>query len=226
MRLSILGPPGAGKGTQAKRIAREYGLEHLSTGELLRTAIGEGTALGRRVEPYVTSGRLVPDELVSGVVAEFLESREDGRGYILDGFPRTLAQAEALERMAEEERRSLDRAIHLTLADEAALERITGRRVCPKCGREYHVRFRPPKEGGRCDDDGAPLVQRADDREEAVRERLAAYHRQVEPVLGYYRERGLLSEVDGSGSVDAVFERIRGILKQRPAAGRGAAFRG
>jgi len=212
LRLSILGPPGAGKGTQAKWIAGALGLEHVSTGDVLRKAIREGTPVGREAEAYVTSGKLVPDEIVSAVVGEFLGRRGNGKGYILDGFPRTVSQAERLAGMAAAGSPAVDRAIHISLPDATAVERIAGRRVCGRCGREYHVQFRPPKQAGVCDADGAALVQRSDDREEAIRERLEAYHRQVGPLLDYYRERSVLAEVDGEGDAETVFERIRGIL--------------
>jgi adenylate kinase len=212
MRLSILGPPGAGKGTQAKKIAKEYGLVHLSTGDLLRAAVREGTPLGRQAEPFLVSGRLVPDEIMVGVLGEFLRKQRDGVGFILDGFPRTLGQAEALAEMGENLQRELDRVVQLSLADEAAIERIAGRRICSQCGREYHIRFRPPKVSGICDDDRAELIQRKDDNERAVRERLAAYHKQDDPLLDFYRNQGILVNVDADAGVESVFQRIRDAL--------------
>jgi adenylate kinase len=212
MRLSILGPPGAGKGTQAKKIAGKYGLVHLSTGDLLRAAIRERTPLGRAAEGYVTSGQLVPDEIMIGVLEEFLKKQGEGPGFILDGFPRTLGQATALNRLAGNLGQELSHVVQLSLSDEVAVERIAGRRICPQCGREYHVRFRPPKVAGKCDDDGADLVQRKDDNETAVRERLTAYHKQDDPLLDYYRKQGLLADMDADADVETVFQRIQKAL--------------
>lgn len=220
MKLSILGPPGAGKGTQAKKIAKQYGLVHLSTGDLLRAAIRDQTPLGQQAEPFVVSGRLVPDEIMVGVLEEFLRKQMDGAGFVLDGFPRTLPQARALDETGRRLGQELDRVVQLAVADQVSVERIAGRRICPQCGREYHVRFRPPKVAGVCDRDGAELIRRKDDNEAAVRERLAAYHRQDDPLLDYYRKQGLLSEVDAEGDVETVFQRIRTALNGIEAAPR------
>jgi adenylate kinase len=215
MRLSILGPPGAGKGTQAKMIAKEYGLAHVSTGDTLRSAVRNGTPLGKKAEPFMTAGRLVPDEIMVGVLEEFLDSQPEGTGFILDGFPRTLGQARALTEMTKKRGQELDRVLQMALADEVAVERISGRRICSECGREYHVVFRPPKKEGVCDDDGALLVQREDDNETSVRERLSAYHAQDDPLLDYYRRQGLLAEIDAAADVETVFERVRSVLNGR-----------
>jgi len=212
MRLSILGPPGAGKGTQAKMIAKEYGLVHVSTGDTLRAAVRNGTPLGKKAEPFMTAGRLVPDEIMVGVLEEFLDGRPGSAGFILDGFPRTPGQARALTEMTRKRGQELDRVLQMALADEVAVERISGRRICSECGREYHIVFRPPKKEGVCDDDGAPLIQRKDDNETSVRQRLAAYHAQDDPLLDYYRRQGLLAEIDAGADVETVFERVRSVL--------------
>lgn len=204
----FLGPPGAGKGTQAVRLARARHLAHLSTGDLLRAAVAEGTPLGRAADAHIRAGRLVPDDLVLGALRERIGRSDARAGFVLDGFPRTLAQARALDAMAE-----LDAVVSFELPEPVLLERLAGRRICPKCGAVYHVSASPPREPGRCDRDGVELRQRPDDRPEAVSVRLRVYAEQTEPVLAYYRERGLLRPLDASGSTDEVARRLNALLE-------------
>ena len=204
LRLVLLGPPGAGKGTQAARLAETFGLVHLSSGDILRAERAAGTDLGRQASAFMDSGGLVPDELIVAMMAAHIAQPECDAGYVLDGFPRTLAQAEALDEALARQRRSLRAAINLDVPDDVVAERLTGRRVCPTCGAVYHVQHTPPKAPGRCDKDGQALVQRSDDTEEVVRHRLETYHRQTEPLIAYYREHGLLREVDGAEAPSAV----------------------
>jgi len=204
-----MGPPGVGKGTQAKRLSEELGLPHVSTGDLLRLAVRENTPLGRAARSCVESGRLVPDELVEELVAERL-GREDARdGFVLDGFPRTKEQVVALDRLLGRLGTRLDRVVLLVAPESEIVRRLSGRRVCSSCGALFHVESRPPAANGVCDECGGVLVQRADDREEVIRQRLRVYERDTRPVAEAYRSRGLLVEADGSGSPEEVFLRIR-----------------
>jgi adenylate kinase len=195
--LVILGPPGSGKGTQAKPLAAAHDLRYLSTGDLLRRAGGEA-------ERYMKAGELVPDELVVGLVRDAIGDE----GYLLDGFPRTTAQAEALDAALERAGRPLPGAIVIELPDAALVERLSGRRICEQEGHEYHVKFRPPEREGVCDIDGSKLIHRADDEPATIQRRLAVYHEQTEPLIGYYERRGRLSRVDGDGDPDAVGRRL------------------
>lgn len=199
MRLMMLGPPGAGKGTIAKKLIEEYGLPQLSTGDLLRAAVKEGTNLGLEAKKFMDSGELVPDKVVIGLIKERLAQRDCRKGFILDGFPRTLPQAEALAEIT-----SLQAIINLDVPDEEVIVRLSGRRTCTKCGAIYHVRNIPPKTPGKCDKDGADLFQRDDDKEEAIRNRLNVYRRQTMPLIDYYRAAGILHDVDGAAGVDNV----------------------
>ncbi|RME76784.1 MAG: adenylate kinase, partial [Planctomycetota bacterium] len=203
MRLILIGPPGAGKGTQAKRLAARFGIPHISTGDMLREAVREGTELGRKAEAYMREGALVPDDLVIAMVIERLGRPDAARGFLLDGFPRTRAQAEALDRELERAGIALDAVVLIEVPDEQILERITGRRLDPETGEIYHVTFRPPPP-----EIASRLVQRSDDTEQACRKRLEKYHAETAPVIPYYEERGLLRRVDGTGSPDEVTERI------------------
>lgn len=209
MNLVFLGPPGAGKGTQAERISGIYGIAHISTGDIFRENIKRGTELGRRAKEYMDRGELVPDEVVIGIVREALADEKCALGFLLDGFPRTVAQAEALEAMLREIGRPLDRVVNLSVPDEVVVERLTARRTCRDCGRNYHLVFNPPKVEGVCDACGGELFQREDDREETVRARLEEYRRKTEPLIDYYRERGLLVEVAGDGGMDEVTRAIQ-----------------
>ncbi|BCV23124.1 adenylate kinase [Moorella sp. Hama-1] len=204
MRLVLLGPPGAGKGTQAAAISQRLAIPHISTGDMFRAAIREGTPLGRRAEAYLKEGGLVPDEVTVGLVQERLEQPDCRAGFLLDGFPRTVAQAEALDAWLAGRGEKLDAVIDIEVPRDDLLERLTGRRVCPRCGATYHVRYNPPAAAGKCDACGGELIQRADDTEETVSKRLDVYTRQTSPLIAYYRQRGLLREIDGSQAIPAV----------------------
>lgn len=208
MYVILLGPPGAGKGTQAERLARESGVPHVSTGDMFRRALALETPLGLRAKEYMSRGALVPDEVVVGIVKERLAEEDCRGGFVLDGFPRTVPQADALETTVRELGLSLPVAVALEVPDEVTVQRLTGRRVCRECGANYHVLYGPPREEGRCDRCGGELYQREDDRESTVRKRLDVYRRETEPLMTYYRERGRLRTVDGDRDVDGVYRRI------------------
>lgn len=209
MRIILLGPPGAGKGTQAAALARAEGVAHIATGDILRAHVRQGTELGRLAKGYMDRGELVPDEVILGIVRERMQEEDARRGYIFDGFPRTVVQADGLGRLLDELDRPLEAVVNIRVPDEVLVERAVGRRSCPECGEIYHVRTRPPRVEGVCDRCGAQLVQRSDDNEATVRNRLAVYHRQTAPLIDYYRERGLLRDVDGTRSVAEVSAAIR-----------------
>jgi adenylate kinase len=207
-----MGPPGAGKGTQAERLVEAFGMVHLSSGDIFRAEKAGGSDLGRQLAEYMGAGQLVPDDIVVKVMANAITKADADAGLLLDGFPRTVPQAEALDEQLDQAGKPLDGVVVITCDDEAIVRRITGRRSCPVCGRIYHVAFLPPKEVGLCDDHPeAELTQRADDREDVVRDRLAAYYRQTEPVIAYYRDRGEVNvvEVDGSGTPNEVTATLR-----------------
>jgi adenylate kinase len=215
VKIIFIGPPGSGKGTQAKRLASRFGIPHISTGDMLREAVGEGTPLGLQAAPIMASGGLVPDDLMMGIVDERLAKPDAGKGYILDGFPRTIVQAEKLDGIVGS--RGADtpgngseglRVLQLLVPDDAIVRRITMRRTCAQCGAIYHLENNPPATDSVCDRCGAGVVARPDDTEEAVRKRLEAFHRQTLPVATYYKSKSILREVDGIGPVDEVFERI------------------
>jgi adenylate kinase len=208
----LLGPPGAGKGTQAQRLVDDFGLPYYATGNILREAVAEGSELGREAKRYMERGKLVPDDLICGVIAERLDSGDADDGFLLDGFPRTIGQAEMLERALDERGRSLTAALLIEAPDEEVIRRLSGRRTCVKSGHVYHVEFDPPKNEGVCDQDGSPLAQRDDDKPETIRKRLAEYHGQTEPLITWYGERGLLRRFDGTLSPEEVHSRIRATL--------------
>jgi adenylate kinase len=211
LKLIFIGPPGSGKGTQAKRLAAQHGVPHISTGDMLREAIADGTELGQKAAPIMASGALVSDELMLGIIDERLAKSDAQRGFILDGFPRTLVQAEKLDTIvAKADGNGADglRVLQLLVPDDAIVERISLRRSCPTCGAIYHLASAPPAVDMVCDRDGAELIARPDDNETAVRKRLEAFHRQTLPVATFYKAKNLLREVDGVGPVDQVFERI------------------
>ncbi len=222
MRVVLLGPPGAGKGTQAVRIAQEADIPHIATGDMFRQAVREETSLGLEVKRYLDAGRLVPDEVTVGIVRERLARPDCREGFILDGFPRTVPQAEALDGVLAGLGMKLDRVVSLVVGTEALVRRLAGRRVCGGCGTSFHVELNPPQEEGRCDRCGGVLVQRDDDREETVRERLAVYERQTAPLVDYYRRHGLLVEVDGEQPPDAVTRAIRQAVGNGFPAGSGS----
>lgn len=209
MRAILLGPPGAGKGTQAARLAARYGLAHLSTGEMLRAAVAAGTEVGRRAKSIMDAGELVPDDVMIALVAERIDQPDCAAGFVLDGFPRTMAQAEALDDLLAERERPLDAVVELVVEDDALVERISGRFACAACGAGYHDRFKPTRVAGVCDAcGGTEFTRRADDNAETVRARLEAYHAQTAPLLPYYRAKGLLATVDGMPEIDEVSEEI------------------
>lgn len=214
MRLVLMGPPGAGKGTQAQLLTEHLGVPKLSTGDMLRTAVSAGTQLGRTADIIMKRGDLVPDELMLGIVKDRIAEADCAGGFILDGFPRTVSQAELLDKMLNSNNLSLDHIITLVVDENAIVERFTGRRVALKSGRSYHVVHNPPKVAGICDETGEVLVQRDDDKEEVVRHRISVYHKQTEPVLDYYHRQGRLEQVDGMLAVDDVFEAIKALLEQ------------
>ena len=207
MRLIFIGPPGSGKGTQAKRLASRYQVPHISTGDMLREAIADDTALGRQAAPIMASGALVPDDLMIGIINDRLAKPDAGRGFILDGFPRTTVQAEKLDTIVGNGSDPL-RVLQLLVPDDVLVKRTVLRRSCPECGAIYHLESAPPKNDTVCDRDGAALIHRPDDNEESVRKRLEAFHRQTLPVATYYKAKNVLREVDGVGPLDTVFERI------------------
>lgn len=213
--LLILGPPGAGKGTQAVRLAEAFGLRHLSSGDVLRAERKKGSELGQRVTKYMDAGELVPDEIIVEVILAQLADQADAKGVLLDGFPRTVAQAESLDNAFAGAGQQVDLVLSLVVPDEPIVERITGRRVCPQCGAVYHVKTLKPKQEGVCDHDGAALIHRTDDTAEVVKQRLAAYHEQTAPLEAYYRDKGLLGEVDGTKDVDAVCEALSAVVRER-----------
>ena len=209
MRVAFLGPPGAGKGTQARDLAREWGVPHLATGDMLREAVTAGTPLGLDAKRYMDQGALVPDEIIIGAMAERLGARDAVKGFILDGFPRTIAQAEALARLLKDLGQTLDAVVYFDVSEPELLRRLTGRRVCRACGHPYHLRSSPPKRAGVCDTCGGELYQREDDREDTVRNRLEVYRRQTAPLLDYYRQRNLLATVPGQGAIPAIRDAVR-----------------
>lgn len=212
MNLILLGPPGAGKGTQAKLLVQKRGLPQISTGDILREAIRNGTALGKQVEPLMKAGKLVPDELVLGIAGERLAQPDCRPGFVLDGFPRTIPQADGLAAILKNLGRALDHVISLEVNDELIVERMAGRQSCPKDGSVFHVKANPPKVAGKCDKCGGDLVQRADDAPDTVKKRLVEYAKMTAPLKAYYGDRKLLRTIDGMGTADEVFAAIQKIL--------------
>jgi adenylate kinase len=212
LNLILLGPPGAGKGTQAERLRNDFRLPFISTGEMLRANVKDGTELGDEAKRYMDAGELVPDDVIVRMVAERLKQGDAEDGFILDGFPRTITQAEALDEMLAQLRRRINAAVLIDVPDEDVVRRISGRRVCVKNGHNYHVEFDPPKREDVCDQDGSRLIQRDDDKPEVVRKRLDVYHEQTEPLIEYYDGKGLLRRIDGSRSPADVHDHIRAVL--------------
>ncbi len=208
MNLILLGPPGVGKGTQAKRLTETRSIPQISTGDMLRAAVKAGTPLGKEAKGHMDAGGLVPDGVVVGLVAERIREPDAKDGFLLDGFPRTVAQADALGVMLEKQRRALDHVLCLTADNDELVKRLSGRRTCTQCNTPFHVTFNPPKNANVCDACGGELYQRDDDREEAIRARLKTYEAQTKPLIDYYRAKGLLRPIDGLGAVDQVFGRI------------------
>ncbi|MDE3132281.1 MAG: adenylate kinase [Acidobacteriota bacterium] len=212
MNLILIGPPGAGKGTQAERLRDDFALPFISTGEMLRAHVKDGTELGEAASAHMDSGGLVPDELILAMAAERLDADDTQDGFILDGFPRTTAQADALEDQLDREHRRITAVLLLEVADDEIIKRIAGRRVCVKAGHNYHLDYDPPKNPGVCDEDGSRLIQRDDDRPEVVRKRLSVYHEQTAPLVEFYDQRGLLRRVDGTRSPAEVHDHIRALI--------------
>lgn len=212
MKLIFIGPPGSGKGTQAKRLAAQKGIPHISTGDMLREAIAEGTELGSQAAPIMAAGGLVSDDLMVGIIRDRLQKADAGPGFILDGFPRTVGQAEKLDAIVEGNGGEPVGVLQLLVPDEALVRRIALRRSCSQCGAVYHLENKPPAQDGVCDRCGAPVIARPDDNETAVRKRLEAFHAQTLPVAAHYRAKNALREVDGIGPIDEVFERIEKAL--------------
>ena len=211
-QIVLLGPPGSGKGTQASGLEQRWGLVHISSGDLLRGHVKEGTDLGRRAKPYMDRGDLVPDELILDMMAERMAAPDAQRGFALDGFPRTVAQAEALAARLEATGQKLDAVIYLRVPEEELLRRLSGRRICPSCNAIYQVDTMPPKVAGICDQCGAALIQRQDEQVEVVRNRLRVYAEQTAPLLEHYRRQGLLHEIDGTIGVENVMAELARLL--------------
>ena len=215
MNIIFLGPPGAGKGTQAKVLVEKYGIPQISTGDMLREHVAKGTDLGLKAKEYMEKGQLVPDEIILSMVKERLSQDDAQKGFILDGFPRTVAQAEALDKLLEEMGKKIEYVLALIVPDEELVTRLTGRRTCKNCGMMYHIKFKPPKVEGKCDACGGELYQRPDDNEETVRNRLKVYHEQTAPLIEYYRKKGVLFEVDGNKSIEEITQQLINILEKK-----------
>jgi adenylate kinase len=212
LNLILLGPPGAGKGTQAQRLKEDFRLPYIATGDMLRAAIKEGTELGKKAKEYADAGELVPDEIIIEVILECVRGEDAKDGFLLDGFPRTVPQADALDEALGELDRHLTAVLAFELPDDEVVRRLAGRRVCVKAGHTYHVEFDPPKHEGVCDQDGSRLVQRDDDREETIRKRLDVYHKQTKPLVERYEKEGLLRHFDAARSPTEVHDHVRATL--------------
>lgn len=213
MHILLMGPPGAGKGTQAARLVEEFKIPHISTGDMFRAAVKEGTELGKQAKTCMDAGKLVPDEVTIGIVKERLAKADCEKGFILDGFPRTVEQAVALDKILSELGLKLNCALNVAVPASELIRRAVGRRICKKCGVTYHVEFKPSKKDGICDVCGGDLYQRADDSEATMKNRLSVYEEQTKPLISYYEKEELYKEVDGSQSMDKVFQDIVAILR-------------
>ncbi|VAX29562.1 Adenylate kinase [hydrothermal vent metagenome] len=212
MRIVLLGAPGAGKGTQAKKLVEKYGIPQISTGDILRKAVADGTPLGKEAKSYMDKGELVPDSVVIGLVKERLTQDDCKKGFILDGFPRNTAQAEVLDKVLNETNIPLQVALCVDVDMEILMKRLTGRRTCRQCGQMYNIYFSPPQKEGVCDKCGGELYQRDDDKEETIRRRLEVYEAQTAPLIEYYKNKGILKTVEGTGDIDEIFAKICSIL--------------
>jgi len=208
MRIVLLGAPGAGKGTQAKKLIEKYGMPQISTGDLLRAAVGAGTPLGKEAKSYMDKGELVPDRVVLGMVEERLKQDDCKKGYILDGFPRNTAQAEALDKMLASLNMQLTAALSVDVPFEDLMKRLTGRRTCKACGQMYNMYFKPPAKEGVCDKCSGELFQRDDDKEATIKKRLEVYNAQTAPLIDYYGKKGIVKTVSGTGSIDDIFKKV------------------
>jgi adenylate kinase len=213
MGIILLGPPGAGKGTQAKKLTQAFTIPQISTGDMLRAAVKDGTALGKQAKAFMDAGGLVPDEVVIGIVKERLAAADCAKGFILDGFPRTIPQAKALDRVTKELGKEIRFVLSLEVDQNDLMERLCGRRTCTGCGAMYHVKFNPPKAAGKCDKCGGGLIQRDDDKEETIMNRLANYNKATAPLLDYYKNTGKIRSVVASGEIDAIYNSIVKILQ-------------
>ncbi|AKB55587.1 MULTISPECIES: adenylate kinase [Methanosarcina] len=211
MNIILFGPPGAGKGTQAKKMVDDYGIPQISTGDILRANVREGTELGLAAKEYMDKGELVPDAVLIGIIKNRLKEQDCEKGFILDGYPRTIPQADALSAILDELNKPIDVVLNLEVPDEELVERISGRLMC-NCGASYHRTFNPPKKDGVCDICGGKVFQRADDKEEAVKNRLNVYKNQTQPLIDYYTKQGILVTLDGTKDIDEVFEGIKAVL--------------
>ena len=214
MHILLMGPPGAGKGTQAAKLVKKYGIPHISTGDMFRAAVKEGTELGKKAKACMDAGQLVPDEITIGIVRERLQKPDCTKGFILDGFPRTVEQADALDGILKSLSIHLTRAVDISVPSSSLIERAVGRRVCKKCGAAYHIRFNPSKKDGVCDECGGETYQRADDSEATMKNRLSVYEAQTKPLIDYYKKAGLYSEIDGSQEMSKVFADITACLEK------------
>lgn len=212
MYILLMGPPGAGKGTQAERLINDFKLPHISTGDMFRAAVKAGTAMGKEAKKYMDAGGLVPDEVTIGIVREGLAKPECAKDFMLDGFPRTLEQAVALDKIMADMGKKLDCVLNINVPDSELVGRVTGRWLCKDCGATYHVKFNPPKVAGKCDKCGGPLYQRDDDKAETVKNRLEAYHAQTEPLFDYYKKAGIYKEVNGLQDIDKVYADVKAAL--------------
>ena len=212
MKIIMLGAPGAGKGTQAKKIAEKYQIPHISTGDIFRSNIKEGTELGMKAKAYMDQGGLVPDELTIGMLMDRIQKDDCKNGYVLDGFPRTIPQAESLTNALNERNQKIDYAVNVDVPDENIVNRMSGRRACSSCGATYHIVYKPSKVEGICDVCGDKLVLRDDDKPETVKKRLSVYHDQTQPLIDYYKEAGVLANVDGTQDMEKVFSDIVAVL--------------
>jgi adenylate kinase len=211
-RILLIGPQGSGKGTQAEQIVKAYGIPHISTGDIFRKHMSEGTELGLLLKSYVDAGKLVPNDLSLELVKDRLSQPDCQKGFLFDGYPRNLAQAEAIDALLKEMEMPFNHVICLEIARELVVERLEGRRMCETCGKIYHIKFNPPKVDGVCDDDGGKLYQRADDTLDAIESRLSDYYAQTEPIIDYYREQGIVNEVDATLGISEVFAKIQEVL--------------
>ena len=215
MKIVMLGAPGAGKGTQAIKIADKYDIPHISTGDIFRANIKGGTELGQKAKSYIDKGELVPDEVTIGMLLDRIAQDDCKNGYVLDGFPRTIPQAESLTEALKSQSDQIDFALNIDVPDEAIIERMSGRRACPKCGATYHIVYAAPKTENICDKCGTELIIRSDDKPETVKDRLNVYHQQTEPLIAYYKTAGVLREVDGTQELPKVFEDVVAILSEK-----------
>jgi len=214
MILILLGPPGGGKGTQAVKLFEKYGLIQISTGDILRSEIKKGSGLGKEANQYVSKGLLVPDDIMIRIIEKRIADDDCKNGFILDGFPRTIPQAKALDELLEKLAKKIDKVISMIVSENFLIERLTGRRLCSKCGAGYHIKYSPPKVQGKCDTCGGELIQREDDKEETIKKRFSVYQDQTTPLIEYYQKKSILREVNGEGDVESVYRLIVSIIEE------------